>query len=361
MESVKRMDGAKCIENLVDRLAESHILSREEFCYLLENIRPEQDGYLYEKARKQALASYGNRVFVRGLIEFTNYCKNDCYYCGIRRSNQKASRYRLTPEQVMDCCHTGYGLGFRTFVLQGGEDPWFTDDKIAYLVERIRGGYPDCAITLSVGEKEYDTYKMWFDAGADRYLLRHETANPCHYASLHPPQMSSGHRKECLENLKRIGYQTGCGIMVGAPYQTTGHIAEDLEYMYGLQPQMVGIGPFIPHHDTPFGGRPAGTLRQTLLLLAIVRLMLPDVLLPATTALGTAAPNGREQGVLAGANVVMPNLSPLDVRKKYMLYDNKISTGVEAAANIKELKQRMASIGYEVVTDRGDFRGLSVK
>ena len=338
MESVKRMDGAKRIENLVDRLAESHILSREEFCFLLDNIEPEQDGYLYGKARKQALASYGNRVFVRGLIEFTNYCKNDCYYCGIRRSNQKASRYRLTPEQVMDCCHTGYGLGFRTFVLQGGEDPWFSDQKIAYLVERIRSTYPDCAITLSVGEKEYDTYKMWFDAGADRYLLRHETANPCHYASLHPPQMSSGHRKECLESLKKIGYQTGCGIMVGAPYQTTGHIAEDLEYMYGLQPQMVGIGPFIPHHDTPFGGRPAGTLRQTLLLLAIVRLMLPDVLLPATTALGTAAPNGREQGVLAGANVVMPNLSPLDVRKKYMLYDNKISTGVEAAANIKELK-----------------------
>ena len=264
MESVKRMDGAKRIENLVDRLAVDHILSREEFCFLLDNIEPEQDGYLYGKARKQALASYGNRVFVRGLIEFTNYCKNDCYYCGIRRSNQKASRYRLTPEQVMDCCHTGYGLGFRTFVLQGGEDPWFSDQKIAYLVERIRSTYPDCAITLSVGEKEYDTYKMWFDAGADRYLLRHETANPCHYASLHPPQMSSGHRKECLESLKKIGYQTGCGIMVGAPYQTTGHIAEDLEYMYGLQPQMVGIGPFIPHHDTPFGGRPAGTLRQSI-------------------------------------------------------------------------------------------------
>ena len=202
MESVKRMDGAKCIENRLDRLAESHILSREEFCFLLDNIEPEQDGYLYGKARKQALASYGNRIFVRGLIEFTNYCKNDCYYCGIRRSNHKASRYRLTPEQVMDCCHTGYGLGVRTFVLQGGEDPWFSDQKIAYLVECIRSTYPDCAITLSVGEKEYDTYKMWFDAGADRYLLRHETANPCHYASLHPPQMSSGHRKECLENLK---------------------------------------------------------------------------------------------------------------------------------------------------------------
>ena len=209
-----------------------------------------------------------------------------------------------------------------------------------------------------MGEKGYDTYKRWFDAGADRYLLRHETAHPCQYARLHPPQMSSEYRKECLHNLKAIGYQTGCGIMAGSPYQTTAHIAEDLEFMHGLQPEMVGIGPFIPHHDTPFKDRPAGTLRQTLLLLAIVRLMLPDVLLPATTALGTIEPDGREQGVMAGANVVMPNLSPMEVRKKYMLYDNKISTGMEAAANIKELKRRMASIGYEVVTDRGDHKKI---
>ena len=243
-------------------------------------------------------------------------------------------------------------------MLQGGEDPWFTDEKIAYLVERMKKQYPDCAVTLSVGERGYDTYKRWFDAGADRYLLRHETANPCHYASLHPPQMSSEYRKECLHNLKAIGYQTGCGIMAGSPYQTTAHIAEDLEFMHGLQPEMVGIGPFISHHDTPFKDRPAGTLRQTLLLLAIVRLMLPDVLLPATTALGTIEPDGREQGVMAGANVVMPNLSPMEVRKKYMLYDNKISTGMEAAANIKELKRRMASIGYEVVTDRGDHKKI---
>ena len=331
---------------LVDKLAKSHVLSREEFSFLLDNIG-EEDSYLYEKAREAALANYGNKIYVRGLMEFSNYCKNDCYYCGIRRSNQKASRYRLSPEQIMECCSIGYGLGFRTFVLQGGEDPWFTDEKIAYLVERMKKQYPDCAVTLSVGEKGYDTYKRWFDAGADRYLLRHETANPCHYASLHPPQMSSEYRKECLHNLKAIGYQTGCGI-----------IAEDLEFMHGLQPEMVGIGPFIPHHDTPFKDRPAGTLRQTLLLLAIVRLMLPDVLLPATTALGTIEPDGREQGVMAGANVVMPNLSPMEVRKKYMLYDNKISTGMEAAANIKELKRRMASIGYEVVTDRGDHKKI---
>ena len=241
---------------LVDKLAKSHVLSREEFSFLLDNIG-EEDSYLYEKAREAALANYGNKIYVRGLMEFSNYCKNDCYYCGIRRSNQKASRYRLSPEQIMECCSIGYGLGFRTFVLQGGEDPWFTDEKIAYLVERMKKQYPDCAVTLSVGEKGYDTYKRWFDAGADRYLLRHETANPCHYASLHPPQMSSEYRKECLHNLKAIGYQTGCGIMAGSPYQTTAHIAEDLEFMHGLQPEMVGIGPFIPHHDTPFKDRPA--------------------------------------------------------------------------------------------------------
>lgn len=349
------------VRMLVDMLAKHRILSREDFIFLLENLDEDGENYLYEKARETAQAHYGNRIYVRGLMEFTNYCKNDCYYCGIRRGNQNASRYRLTPEQIMECCQLGYQLGFRTFVLQGGEDPWFTDDKIAYLVERIKGEYLDCAITLSLGERDYASYKRWFDAGADRYLLRHETANPCHYASLHPPQMSSENRKKCLENLKDIGYQTGCGIMVGAPYQTTEHIAEDLEYMYRLNPQMVGIGPFIPHHDTPFRDRPAGTLRQTLVLLAIVRLMLPGVLLPATTALGTIEPDGREQGVLAGANVVMPNLSPLDVRSKYMLYDNKISTGVEAAANINELKKRMEAIGYQVVTDRGDYKQIKYK
>lgn len=349
------------VKMLVDMLAKHRILSREDFIFLLENLDEDGENYLYEKARETAQAHYGNRIYVRGLMEFTNYCKNDCYYCGIRRGNQNASRYRLTPEQIMECCQLGYQLGFRTFVLQGGEDPWFTDDKIAYLVERIKGEYLDCAVTLSLGERDYASYKRWFDAGADRYLLRHETANPCHYASLHPPQMSSENRKKCLENLKDIGYQTGCGIMVGAPYQTTEHIAEDLEYMYRLNPQMVGIGPFIPHHDTPFRDRPAGTLRQTLVLLAIVRLMLPGVLLPATTALGTIEPNGREQGVLAGANVVMPNLSPLNVRSKYMLYDNKISTGVEAAANINELKKRMEAIGYQVVTDRGDYKQIKYK
>ena len=348
------------VRELIDRLESQRILTKEEFCFLIESIEPEDRVYLYERARSQAQAVYGNAIYVRGLIEFTNFCRNDCYYCGIRRGNRQASRYRLTREEILECCKEGYALGFRTFVLQGGEDPWFDDDKIAGLVREIKEAYPDCAVTLSVGEHSYETYKKWFDAGADRYLLRHETANPEHYAKLHPSAMSLAHRMQCLRNLKAIGYQTGCGIMAGSPWQTSENLAEDLLFMRDLEPEMVGIGPFIPHHETPFKDKAPGTLELTLLLLSIVRLMLPRVLLPATTALGTIDPTGREQGVLAGANVVMPNLSPLNVRKKYMLYDNKISTGAEASSNIAELWQRMEAIGYEVAVGRGDYPGSKV-
>ena len=348
------------VRELIGRLESQRILTKEEFCFLIESIEPEDRVYLYERARSQAQAVYGNAIYVRGLIEFTNFCRNDCYYCGIRRGNRQASRYRLTREEILECCKEGYALGFRTFVLQGGEDPWFDDDKIAGLVREIKEAYPDCAVTLSVGEHSYETYKKWFDAGADRYLLRHETANPEHYAKLHPSAMSLAHRMQCLRNLKAIGYQTGCGIMAGSPWQTSENLAEDLLFMRDLEPEMVGIGPFIPHHETPFKDKAPGTLELTLLLLSIVRLMLPRVLLPATTALGTIDSTGREQGVLAGANVVMPNLSPLNVRKKYMLYDNKISTGAEAASNIAELRQRMEAIGYEVAVGRGDYPGSKV-
>ena len=348
------------LKQIITEIENRQNITRDQLALLLETTDTGDIAFLHERARKTADAIYGKQVFIRGLIEFTNYCKNDCIYCGIRKSNRKAERYRLTEEEILSCCANGYELGFRTFVLQGGEDPWFTDEKIAYLVERMKKQYPDCAVTLSVGEKGYDTYKRWFDAGADRYLLRHETANPCHYASLHPPQMSSEHRKECLHNLKAIGYQTGCGIMAGSPYQTTAHIAEDLEFMHGLQPEMVGIGPFIPHHDTQFAKEPAGSVEMTLFLLAVIRILLPKVLLPATTALGTMDPLGREKGLQAGANVVMPNLSPVKNRKQYELYDNKICTGEESAQCRGCLEQRMASIGYQVVVSRGDSRNRSI-
>ena len=256
----------------------------------------------------------------------------------------------------MECCRTGYELGFRTFVLQGGEDGWYTDEKVCQILTAIKKDYPDCAVTLSLGERSRESYQAWFDAGADRYLLRHETATPEHYAKLHPPELSLARRMECLHNLKEIGYQTGCGFMVGSPFQTAHHLAQDLLYIHELQPQMVGIGPFIPHHDTPFSKKPAGTVEDTLFYLAIIRLMLPKVLLPATTALGTIDPNGREKGVHAGANVIMPNLSPLSVRKKYMLYDNKISTGEEAAESVTLLKKRMEAIGCQVIIGRGDYK-----
>lgn len=340
---------------LLDVLEERHSLSREEWRFLLENRGGELSGEVFSRAAALRDRIYGKKVFVRGLIEFTNYCRCDCRYCGIRRSNKNVSRYRLTPDQIMNCCKAGYELGFRTFVLQGGEDPYFTDQRMVELIRTIKGEFPDCALTLSIGERSRESYAAFRQAGADRYLLRHETANEEHYRLLHPEEQTLKNRMECLKNLKELGYQTGAGCMVGSPGQTVECLIDDLEYLTELQPEMVGIGPFIPHHDTPFRGCPSGSVELTLYLLGLVRLLLPSVLLPATTALGTAAEGGRELGVKAGANVVMPNLSPENVREKYLLYDNKIHTGREAAECLEDLKQSMAAIGYEVVVGRGDF------
>lgn len=313
------------------------------------------DDLLFQTARNVAREVFGNRIYKRGLIEFSSYCKNDCYYCGIRKSNQKAERYRLTKEQILSCCENGYALGFRTFVLQGGEDPYYNDDRMVDIVSEIREKYPDCAITLSLGERSYESYKRLYEAGANRYLLRHETADTEHYRYLHPAEMSLENRKECLWNLKDIGYQVGTGFMVGAPGQTEETLQKDIAFIRELQPHMIGIGPYVSHKDTPFAGEKNGTLERTLELLAIFRIMFPHALIPATTSLGTIHPRGREMGILAGANVVMPNLSPVDVRKKYLLYDNKICTGEEAAECKQCLERRMESIGYQLVEDRGDY------
>ncbi|MCI9111601.1 MAG: [FeFe] hydrogenase H-cluster radical SAM maturase HydE [Eubacterium sp.] len=347
------------MKNIVLKLEKEHFLRDEEFRLLLEDESEETLMLLAERADKVRRKVYGTDIYLRGLIEFTNYCKNDCYYCGIRRSNSDAERYRLTDEQIYDCCKIGYELGFRTFVLQGGEDGCFTDDKLVEIIKTIRQNYPDCALTLSIGEKSYESYKRYFDAGADRYLLRHETANSIHYGKLHPKNLLLENRKKCLYNLKEIGYQVGCGFMVGSPFQTTKSIIDDLKFIRDLNPHMVGIGPFIPHKNTPFKAYEQGSLDLTLKLLSVIRLMLPNVLLPSTTALGTIHPLGREKGVLAGANVVMPNLSPRNVRKKYLLYDNKICTGDEAAECIVCMKNRMKSIGYKVVVNRGDYKEIN--
>ena len=345
------------MKTIIDRLAADRNLNDRELLKLITMDDVDAERYLAKRAAEVRNRVYGNRVFVRGLIEFTNYCRNDCNYCGIRRSNRNCSRYRLTKEQILHCCEAGYGLGFRTFVLQGGEDPWFTRERITEIVRAIKGRFPDCALTLSVGEKDRETYQEWFDAGADRYLLRHETADGDHYASLHPKELSLENRMRCLRDLKDIGYQTGCGFMVGSPGQTPELILKDLRFLQEFKPQMVGIGPFIPHKDTMYRENEAGSAALTLRLLAILRLMLPDVLLPATTALGTVLGDGRQQGMLHGCNVVMPNLSPENVREKYALYDNKLSFGAEAAESIQLLKASMEAIGYRVVTDRGDWKG----
>ena len=345
------------MKDRIRRLEQDRDLPDRDLLDLIVMQDAEAEALLAQRAAAVRQQVYGRDVFIRGLIEFTNYCRNDCFYCGIRRSNACAQRYRLTREEILACCRAGYGLGFRTFVLQGGEDPFFTTERLAELVRAIKQAYPDCAVTLSVGEKDRETYQAWFDAGADRYLLRHETADEGLYRRLHPEELSLQNRMRCLRDLKDIGYQVGCGFMVGAPFQTPEMLLKDLRFLQAFQPHMAGIGPFIPHRDTPFRDCPPGTAQMTLRLLAIIRLMLPHVLLPATTALGTVQSDGRQRGMGYGANVVMPNLSPLSVRKKYALYDNKISTGEEAAESVALLKQSMAAAGYRVVTARGDWKG----
>ena len=312
--------------------------------------------YLRRKAYDLAHQRFGNRIYIRGLIEFTNICRNDCYYCGIRKSNSHVDRYRLSKEQILSCADEGYVLGFRTFVLQGGEDGGFSDENIADIVRCIKERHPDCAVTLSFGEHPYETYRLWRMAGADRYLLRHETADRAHYERLHPEEMSYDNRVRCLYDLKSLGYQVGSGFMVGSPYQTPVNLAEDLHFLAKLQPQMIGIGPYVPHKETPFAKMEQGTVRQTLVMISLLRLMFPKALIPSTTSLGTIAADGRERGFMHGANVVMPNLSPVSVRKKYELYDNKICTGEESAQCRSCLDRRAEAFGFQVVVDRGDYK-----
>lgn len=345
------------MKELIERLERERDLTNAEFAVLLDQSSGADRDFLFERARAVRDAHYGRKVYIRGLIELTNYCKNDCLYCGIRKSNASCERYRLTKEQILSCCESGYALGFRTFVLQGGEDGWYTDERMTGIVRAMRQAYPDCAITLSLGERGRESFKRLYDAGANRYLLRHETADEAHYARLHPVSMTLTHRLQCLRDLKEIGFQTGAGFMVGSPYQTTECIVRDFRFLQELKPQMVGLGPFIPHHATPLNDFPAGSTERTLLCLSIVRLLLPNVLLPATTALATIDGDGRIKGMNAGCNVVMPNLSPMEDRSKYLLYDNKASSGEEAAESLRALREHLAAAGYEVVIDRGDYKG----
>lgn len=323
---------------------------------LLSDHEKEDEAYAAGLAREISETYFGRQIYIRGLIEFSSCCRNNCYYCGLRSGNRKAERYRLSKEEILACCEKGFQLGFRTFVLQSGEDAYYTQERLCSIISAVKEKYPDCALTLSVGEREKSAYQSFFEAGADRYLLRHETADKQHYHLLHPKEMSFENRLSCLENLKQIGYQTGCGFMVGSPGQTPETLAEDMLFIHRFRPHMVGIGPFLPHKDTPFGKKEKGSYELTLFLLSLIRIMEKNVLLPATTALGTIHPDGRENGILAGANVVMPNLSPVLVRKKYTLYDNKICMGDEAAESIRSLAERMERIGYRIVCGRGDWK-----
>ena len=345
------------IKGLIDKLETEHTLKKEEWVELFDGYTDDSREYAAKKARGVSLENFGNKIYIRGIVEFSNVCKNDCLYCGIRASNKNAQRYRLTDEEILSCCDEGYEYGFRTFVLQSGEDyNEYPAKRIADIVTRIKQNHPDCAVTLSLGEMEYDDLKLMREAGADRYLLRHETASKALYEKLHPEKMSFEHRMTCLKWLKELGYQTGAGMMIGAPYQTSENLADDMLFLNAFKPEMIGTGPFLPHKDTPFKDMPKGSYELTLFVLSLCRLMLPRVLLPATTALGTIRPNGREQGVLAGANVIMPNLSPTAVRKKYMLYDGKICTEDSSSECRNCLSARMKRIGYEIEVSRGDYK-----
>lgn len=344
------------MSNLTDKLIKEHALDLSGYETLINERTPETTEILKNEAVSIRRSIYGNDVYVRGLIEISNICRNDCLYCGIRRSNKNVRRYRLTREQILACAEEGWRLGFRTFVLQGGEDAFFTDSFLTDLIKEMKARWPECAVTLSLGERSPESYRILREAGADRYLLRHETADREHYGKLHPPEMSFENRMNCLSELRSAGYQVGCGMMVGSPFQTTEHLAKDLKFIETFKPDMCGIGPFIPHHDTPFAQYPAGTLELTCFLLSVIRIIHPQVLLPATTALGTIHPSGREMGILSGANVVMPNLSPPSVRKQYELYDNKICTGEESAECRSCLEKRIESIGYRIVSSRGDIK-----
>lgn len=342
--------------NLLQALEQEGNLSREQWEQLLSTYSQADREAAAAAARALSQARFGNNVYFRGIVELSNYCRNDCYYCGIRRGNRHVARYRLGKEEILECCAEGFSAGFRTFVLQGGEDPFYTDEVMVDIVSAISRAYPDCAVTLSLGERSRESYQALYEAGARRYLLRHETADEAHYGLLHPKELSWRHRMDCLEQLKDIGYQTGCGMMVGAPYQRVEHLASDMLFMARFRPQMIGIGPFLPHQDTPFRDQRAGSVELTLFLLSLCRIMLPDVLLPATTALGTARSDGRISGVLSGANVIMPNLSPLSQRRKYMLYDNKPIEQRSAAESLAALDADLQRVGYRLQGGRGDYQ-----
>lgn len=343
------------ITDLIDKLNTEKRLGHSEWVCLFDGYTEADREYAAGIARDISVKTFGRRIYLRGIVEFSNYCKNDCLYCGIRRSNGNIGRYRLSDDEILECCAEGYELGYRTFVLQSGEDNAYPAERIAGIVRRIKAAHPDCAVTLSLGEKERGELEIMRSAGADRYLLRHETADKAHYEKLHPPAMSFEHRMNCLKTLKELGFQTGAGIMVGSPYQTPECLAKDMAFFHDFKPHMIGVGPFLPQKDTPFGDRAKGSYELTLFILSLCRIMLPKVLLPATTALGTISPTGREQGILSGANVIMPNISPTAVRKKYMLYDNKICTEDKSEDCRFCLQARIKSVGYEIDASRGDY------
>lgn len=342
------------VEQLAARLCRKRCLQEDEYRLLIEGHTPKVTRALAEQAYADCQNVYGDAIYVRGLIEFTNYCAQDCYYCGIRASNRALDRFRLTPDEVLICAQEGYAAGMRTFVLQGGEDPYWNDEQLTALIARLKDAFPDCAITLSVGERSEESYRRLKEAGADRYLLRHETASPEHYTKLHPRSQTLENRLACLQTLREAGFAVGAGFMVGSPFQDAGDLAKDLKFIETFQPEMCGIGPFIPHRDTPFATHPSGSVELTCFMLSLIRIICPNILLPATTALETLDEQGREKAILSGANVIMPNISPFAAQESYRLYNNKPTTKSSIRDRWQALEARFAPLGKTLAVDRGD-------
>jgi biotin synthase len=295
---------------------------------------------------------FKDEVHIRGIIEFSNYCMKNCFYCGLRRDNKTIERYRISEDEIIDTALKAGELGYKTILLQSGEDGGYTIEGLCAIIKRIRSNL-DCAITLSLGEKSFDEYRSLRDAGADRYLLRFETSDRGLFNKL-KPDSSYENRLDCIKNLKKLGFQVGSGFMVGLPGQTYEILADDILLLRELDLDMIGIGPFLSHHNTPLGNSASGTLDLTLRALAIIRILMPDVHIPATTAMGTVEKGGREKALQCGANVIMPNVTPIKYRKYYEIYPNKICID-DAPSDCRAcIEGMLKSLGRAAATNKGD-------
>lgn len=336
------------MKKLIEKASTLHRLEREELIALLEDENCNQN--LFEAADSVRKNFVGDEIHLRGLIEFSNICKNNCCYCGLRRDNRKISRYRLENAEILELAAHGAAMGLKTIVLQSGEDAYYGCERLCEIIRGIKR--LNVALTLSIGEKSLEDYQAYHAAGADRFLLRIETTDRTLYER-HDPEMSWEARRQCLTDLRRAGLEVGSGCLVGLPGQTVASLADDILFFKEIEADMIGIGPFIPHPDTPLGDASGGRLETALKVMALTRLLLPDINIPATTAMETLAQDGQIRALKAGANVIMPNITLTDYRRYYELYPGKSATGYTPDESLKKVVAKIESIGRKVALGFG--------